>query len=96
MSDKINYLLNAFRLDKKVLKSVYHPEIVRYVRLTIKRKPKQTPDLNIIDFFDNLHSICILKKENKSTKNILVISVNIFRLSSLSIQTKLTHAPLAQ
>ena len=31
----------------------------------------------------------ILKKENKSTKNILVISVNIFRLSSLSIQTKL-------
>ena len=33
--------------------------------------------------------IYILKKENKSTKNILVTSVNIFRLSSLSIQTKL-------
>ena len=32
--------------------------------------------------------ICIFEKENKSTKIILVISVNIFRLSSLSIQTK--------
>ena len=50
------------------------------------KRPSFLSTLAYLDIY-----IYILKKENKSTKNILVTSVNIFRLSSLSTQTKLLN-----